>query len=113
MTSPPQHVTWNAEVDKLKNRLSVLSQSSMDGEDQKRLREIGMAQDREQDSDGGETVGRREEAGQSDFVKARRQADHADEMRYDCESSSPVLRHFCAFLSFDLPSLLQFLSPPR
>lgn len=89
MTSPPQHVTWNAEVDKLKNRLSVLSQSSMDGEDQKRLREIGMAQDLEGDSDGGETVGRREEAGQSEFVKAKRQADHADEMRYDCESSSP------------------------
>jgi hypothetical protein len=104
MTSPPQHVTWNAEVDKLKNRLSVLSQSSMDGEDQKRLREIGMVQDREQDSDGGETVGTGEEAGQSDFVKARRQADHADEMRYDCESSSLVLRRPCSFLSIGLPS---------
>jgi hypothetical protein len=95
MTSPTQRGTWNAEVDKLKNRLSVLSQSSMDGEDQKRLREIGMAQDREGDSDGGETVGTGQEARQSDFVKARRQADHADEMRYDCASSfSPVSSSF-------------------
>jgi hypothetical protein len=95
MTSPTQRGTWNAEVDKLKNRLSVLSQSSMDGEDQKRLREIGMAQDREGESDDGETVGTGQEAGQSDFVKAKRQADHADEMRYDCASSfSPVSSSF-------------------
>jgi hypothetical protein len=33
MASPPAQYTWSKEVDKLKNRLSLLSQSSLEEED--------------------------------------------------------------------------------
>jgi hypothetical protein len=39
-TTPPSTSTWSKEVDKLKNRLSVLSQSSLEVEDQEKLKGI-------------------------------------------------------------------------
>jgi len=39
-TTPPATSTWSKEVDKLKNRLSVLSQSSLEVEDQEKLKGI-------------------------------------------------------------------------
>ena len=39
-TTPPTTSTWSKEVDKLKNRLSVLSQSSLEVEDPEKLKGI-------------------------------------------------------------------------
>ena len=91
MTSPPQRTAWNAEVDKLKNRLSVLSQSSLDDEDQRRLRELGMEQHKSEEGSGPGGTNLYDEvvtSGRSDFDLAREREDKTDEMRYDCESTS-------------------------
>jgi hypothetical protein len=116
MTTPTQHAAWDAEVDKLKNRLSVLSQSSLDGEDQKKLREIGLVQDRDWDgdrSDEGEDdgVGTGEEQVESDFVKAKQEAEDADEMRYDCKPPAVLFSLYPTAPFFPLLVVLIYAPP--
>lgn len=109
MSSPPdpRRSTWNESVDKLKNRLSVLSQSSMDdgdinthsdtntnGEENDRARSRGMDNDVESNHAPGSGVGREgtNTPRRSEFDLAREEVERSDEMRYDCTfSPSPLV----------------------